>query len=132
MDALEQLKKDNQIYERVSGGIITVTIEERKFWRGFKTLKGDQLLELLDNLQGLYKEKGETTNVALIEEEANGIVDCEDSKTNGARFILAKGVAKTSDENSNPKNIIKIIKPIMIQIYPRKRGWPDLPQQQSL
>ena len=29
MDALEKLKKDNQIYERVSGGIITVTIEER-------------------------------------------------------------------------------------------------------
>ena len=132
MDALEKLKKDNQIYERVSGGIITVSIKERKFCRGCKTLKGDQLLELLDNLQGLYKEKGEITNVALIEEEANGIVDCADSKTSGARFILAKGVEKTSHENSNPKNIIRIIKPIMIQIYPRKRGWPDLPQQQSL
>ena len=25
-----------------------------------------------------------------------------------------------------------IINPILIRVYPRKRGWPDLPQQQSL
>ena len=28
--------------------------------------------------------------------------------------------------------IIKIIKPILIRVYPCKWGWPDLPQQQSL
>ena len=60
------------------------------------------------------------------------MVDYADTKTSGAGLILAKGVAKTSDENSNPENIIKIIKPILIQIYPRKREWPDIPQQQSL
>ena len=49
------------------------------------------------------------------------MVDYADSKTSAAHFILAKGVAKTSDENSNLENIIKIIKPILIQIYPRKR-----------
>lgn len=65
-------------------------------------MKRDEFLELLDNLQGLYKEKRETANVALIEEEADGIVDCADSKTSGARLILAKGVAKTSDGNSKP------------------------------
>ena len=32
MDTLEKLKKDNQIYQRVSGGIITVSIEERQIF----------------------------------------------------------------------------------------------------
>ena len=35
----------------------------------------DELLELLDNLQALYKEKSETTNAASMEEEADGTVD---------------------------------------------------------
>jgi len=50
-------------------------------------LKRDEFLELLDNLQGLYKEKRETTNVAWIEGEANGILHCADSKMSGARLI---------------------------------------------
>ena len=60
------------------------------------------------------------------------MVDNADSKTSAAYLTLAKGVAKTSDENSNLENIIKIIKPILIRIYPRKQEWPDIPQQQSL
>ena len=60
------------------------------------------------------------------------MVDYADSKTSAAHFILAKGVAKTSDENSNLGNIIKISKPILIRIYLRKREWPEIPQQQSL
>ena len=62
----------------------------------------DELLELLDNLQALYKEKNKTTNAASIEEEADGIVDRFDSETSGARLFLAKGAAKTSiNVNSN-------------------------------
>ena len=38
-------------------------------------MRRDELLELLDNLQALYKEKNETMNAASIEEEADGIVD---------------------------------------------------------
>ena len=30
------------------------------------------------------------------------------------------------------KTAYVIIKPILIQVYPHKWGWPDLPQQQSL
>ena len=64
----------------------------------------DELLELLDNLQALHKEKSETTNAALIEEEADGIVDRVDSETSGARLLLAKEAAKTSHVNYNAKN----------------------------
>jgi len=63
----------------------------------------DELLELLDNLQALYKEMKETTNAASIEKEASGIVDRVDSETSGAWLFLAKGVAKTSDVNCNAK-----------------------------
>ena len=61
----------------------------------------DELLELLEKLQAVYKENNETTNVASIEEEADGIVDRVDSETRGARLFLAKGAAKSSEGNSN-------------------------------
>ena len=60
----------------------------------------DELLELLENLQHLYKESKETTNVAALEQEADGIVDRVDSETRGARLFLAKVVEKGS-EGSN-------------------------------
>ena len=55
----------------------------------------------MEKLQALYKENKETTNVASIEEGADGIVDRVDSETRGARLFLAKGVAKSSEGNSN-------------------------------
>jgi len=64
----------------------------------------DELLELQENLQALYKEKKETANEASIEEEADGIVDRVDSETRGARLFLAKGVAKSSEGNSNAQS----------------------------
>ena len=54
----------------------------------------DELLEVLDNIQAVNKEKSEATNVASIEVEADGIVDRVDSETSGARLFLAKGAAK--------------------------------------
>ena len=39
----------------------------------------DELLEVLDNLQALYKEKSEATIVASIEVEADGIVDLSET-----------------------------------------------------
>ena len=64
----------------------------------------DELLELLDNLQTLYKEKNEAVSLASIEEEADGIVDRVDSGTSGARLFLVKGVAKYSEGISNVEN----------------------------
>ena len=64
----------------------------------------DELLELLENIQALYKESKETANVASIEEEADGIVDRVDNETKGARLFLAKGVAKSSEGNSNAQS----------------------------
>ena len=61
----------------------------------------EELLELLEELQAMYKENNERTNVASIVEEADGIVDRVDSETRGARLFLAKGVAKSSEGNSN-------------------------------
>ena len=57
----------------------------------------------MDNLQALYKEKSETTNVASIEEEADGKVDRADSETSGARLFLAKGATKTRMEILTPR-----------------------------
>jgi len=50
----------------------------------------DKLLELLENLQALYKENKETANVASIEEEADGIVDRVNSETRGARLFFCE------------------------------------------
>jgi len=61
----------------------------------------DELLELLEKLQAMYKENKEMTSVASIEEEADGIVDRVDSETRGARLFLAKGVAKSSEGNAS-------------------------------
>ena len=58
----------------------------------------------MDNLQALYQEKSETTNVASIEGEADGIADRVNGETSRAQLFLEKGAAKTSDENSNAKN----------------------------
>ncbi|PFX18797.1 hypothetical protein AWC38_SpisGene16829 [Stylophora pistillata] len=57
----------------------------------------DALLELLENLQTLYKESKEMMNVASMDQEADDIVDRVDSETRGARLFLAKGVDKGSE-----------------------------------
>ena len=46
-------------------------------------------------------------------------------------FIVILSV-KSEGQRTVRFRIIIIIKPILIRVYPRKRGWPDLPQQQSL
>lgn len=62
------------------------------------------MLELLENLQALYKETKVTVNVASIEEEAEGIVDHVNSKMRGAWLFLAKGVTKSNEGNSNAQS----------------------------
>lgn len=64
----------------------------------------DELLELLENLQVLYKENKETVNVASIEEEAEGIVDRVNSEMRGVRLFLAKGVTKSNEGYSNAQS----------------------------
>lgn len=53
------------------------------------------MLELLQNVQVLYKEKNKVRNTASIEDEADGIMDHVDSKTRGAQLFFTKGVAKS-------------------------------------
>ena len=113
MEALEKLKKDKRslklsLTKYLNELAVELSLEAPKKEKITERLQDiekrrDELLELLDNLQALYKEKSETTNAALIEEETDGIVDRVDSETSGARLFLAKGGAKTSDENFNAK-----------------------------
>ena len=58
----------------------------------------DELLELLENLQTLYKESKEMTDVESMDQEADNIVDRVGSETRGARLFLAKGVDKGAKE----------------------------------
>ena len=96
MEALEKLKKDKRslkssLTKHLNELAVELSLEALKKEKITERLQDierrrDELLELLDNLQALYKEKGETMNAASIEEEADGIVDCVDSKTSGVRF----------------------------------------------
>ena len=109
MEALENLKRDKRslkssLTKYLNELAVELSLEAPKKEKITERLQDienrrDELLELLDNLQALYKEKSETTNAASIEEEADGRVDRVDSKTSGARLFLAKGAAKTSDED---------------------------------
>ena len=111
MEELEKLKKDKRslkssLTKSLNELAVELSLEAPKKERTTERLQDiekrrDELLELLDNLQALYKEMKETTDAASIEEEADGIVDRVDSQTSGARLFLAKGAAKTSDVNSN-------------------------------
>ena len=104
MEDLEKLKKDKRwlkssLTKYLNETAVELSLEAPKKERITGRLQDtekrwDELLELLDNLQALYKEKRETMNAASIEEEADGIVDCVDSETSGARLFLAKGAAK--------------------------------------
>ena len=100
MEALEKLKKDKRslkssLTKYLNELAVELSLEAPKERLQDIEKRRDELLELLDNIQALYKEKSETKNAALIEEEADGIVDRVDSETSGARFFLAKGAAKT-------------------------------------
>ena len=114
MENLEKLKKDKRslkssLTKYLNKLALELLLESPKNERIVDRLndiekRRDELLELLENLQALYKESKEskeTANVASIEEEANGIMDRVDNETKGARLFLAKGVAKSSEGNSN-------------------------------
>ena len=68
------------------------------------SLEAPKKERILERLQDMYKANSEAMNVALIEEEVDGIVDRVNSVTSGARLFLAKGAAKTSDVKSNAEN----------------------------
>lgn len=114
MENLEKLKKDKRSLESsltkyLNELAVELSVEAPKNERIVDRLndiekRRDELLELLENLQALYKENKVTANVASIEEEADGIVDRVDSETRGARFFLAKRVAKSSEGNSNAQS----------------------------
>ena len=114
MEDLEKLKKDkwslkSSLTKYLNELAVELSLETPKKEKITERLQDiekrrDELLEVLDNIQAVYKEKSEATNVASIEVEADGIVDRVDSETSGARLFLAKGVAKTSDVNSNAVN----------------------------
>ena len=111
MEDLEKLKKDKRslkssLTKYLNELAVELSLETPKKERITERLQDiekrrDELLEVLDNIQAVYKGKSEATNVASIEVEADGIVDRVDSETSGARLFLAKGAAKTSDVNSN-------------------------------
>ena len=110
METLEKLKKDKRslkssLTKYLNELAVELSLEAPKKERIAERLndiekRRDELLELLEKLQAVYKENNETTNVASIEEEADGIVDRVDSETRGARLFLAKGAAKSSEGNS--------------------------------
>lgn len=114
MENLEKLKKDKQslkssLTKYLNELAVELSVEALKNKRIVDRLndiekRRDELLELLENLQALYKENKETANVLSIEEEANDIVDRVDSEMRGARLFLAKGVAKSNEGNSNAQN----------------------------
>ena len=114
MENLEKLKKDKRslkssLTKYLNELAVELSLESPKNKRIVDRLndiekRRDELLELLENLQALYKESKETANVASIEEEADGIVDRVDNETRGARLFLAKGVAKSSEGNSNAQS----------------------------
>ena len=111
METLEKLKKDKRslissLTKYLNELAVELPLGAPKKERIAERLndiekRRDELLELLEKLQGVYKENNETTNVASIEEEADGIVDRVDSEMRGARLFLAKGVAKSREGNSN-------------------------------
>ena len=111
METLEKLKKDKRslissLTKYLNELAVELSLEAPKKERIAERLndiekRRDELLELLEKLQAVYKENNETTNVASIEEEADGIVDRVDSEMRGARLFLAKGVAKSREGNSN-------------------------------
>ena len=100
MEGLEKLKKDKRslktsLTKYLNELAVELSLETPKKERITERLQDiekrrDELLELLDNLQALHKEKSEMTNAASIEEEANGMVDRVDSETSGAWLFLAK------------------------------------------
>ena len=91
MEDLEKLKKDKRslkssLTKYLNELVVELSLEAPKKeriterWQDIEKRR-DELLQLLDNLQALYKEKSEMTNVASIEEEGNGIVDRVHSET---------------------------------------------------
>ena len=114
MEDLEKLKKDKRSLKssltkylnELAVELLLETLKKEKITERLQDIekRRDELLEVLDNIQAMYKEKSEAMNVASIEVEANGIVDRVNSETSGARLFLAKGAAKTSDVNSNAMN----------------------------
>ena len=100
MEALEKLKKDkwslkSSLTKYLNELAVELSLEapkKEKITERLQEIKNrrDELSELLDNLQALFKEKSETTNAASIEEEADGIVDRVDSETTGARLFFSE------------------------------------------
>ena len=90
MEDLEKLKEDKQslkssLTNYLNELVVELSLEAPKKERITERLQDiekrwDELLELLDDLQALYKKNRETTNAASIEEEADGIVDRVDAK----------------------------------------------------
>ena len=97
MEDLEKLKKDKRLLKSsltkyLNELAVELSLEMPKKERITERLQDiekrrDELLEVLDNLQALYKEKSEETNVASIEVEADGIVDRVDSEMSGAQLF---------------------------------------------
>ena len=97
MEGLEKLKKDKRSLKssltkylnELAVELSLETPKKERITERFQDIKKrrDELLEVLDNIQAVNKEKSEATNVASIEVEADGIVDRVDSETSGARLF---------------------------------------------
>ena len=109
MENLEKLKKDKpalklsltKCLNELAIELLLEAQKERITERlQYVERRRDELLELLENLQALYKEKNEATNIASTEDEADGIVDSVDNEMSGARTDLVERTVITLKENN--------------------------------
>ena len=85
MDDLEKLKKDKRVLKSsltkyLNDLAVELSLEMPKKGKIMERMQDiqkrqDELLELLDNLQTLYKEMNEAASLASVEEEDDSIVD---------------------------------------------------------
>ena len=63
----------------------------------------DELLELLDSLQTLYRENKHAPLAASTSDEADKIIDRVDNETKKARLFLSQSNSKESEGNNTSK-----------------------------